>query len=241
MSMQALILAGGIGSRLGDLTAHTPKPVLDVDGCPFLAYLLWNLKRHGITRIILSIGYLADTIMEKMGDGRSFGVEITYVIEPERLGTGGGVRFAADYLDDEFLVLNGDTLFDFDYLDLRRHLEDDSLGVMALRRVDDACRYGSVRLENGRIRSFGEKLKQGEGIINGGVYLLRKHVVGFLPEGSSSIENDLFARLSKTKTFNGVVYGGYFIDIGVPESYLKAQTDLPDWCPSTKPVFQNCP
>jgi NDP-sugar pyrophosphorylase family protein len=229
MSTQALILAGGIGSRLGDLTALTPKPVLDVAGRPFLAYLLWNLKRHGITRIILSVGYRSDTIMKIVGDGSMYGVEITYVIEPERLGTGGGVRFAADHLDDEFLVLNGDTLFDFNYLDLQCHMQDESLAVIALRRVDDVFRYGSILLEDGKIRAFGEKAKSGEGIINGGVYLLKKPVLDFLPEGASSLERDLFPKLAATAQLGGIVYSGYFLDIGLPATFLKAQTELPAW------------
>ena len=229
MDMQALILAGGNGSRLGALTAQTPKPVLDVAGRPFLAYLLWNLKRHGITRIILSVGYIADTIMKIVGDGSSYGVEITYVIERERLGTGGCVRFAADHLDDEFLVFNGDTLFDFNYIDLHRNLKDDSLGVIALRRVENVSRYGSILLENSKIRAFGEKRNAGAGIINGGVYLLKKQILDFIPEGASSIEIDLFPKLSKTEQLTGIVYSGFFLDIGLPETFTKAQTQLPAW------------
>ena len=229
MSLQALILAGGIGSRLGGLTRHTPKPVLEVAGRPFLSYLLWNLKRHGITRIVLSLGHLAETVVEIMGNGNSYGMEITYVIEPERLGTGGGVRFAANYLEDEFLVLNGDTLFDFNYLDLQRHLKNDSLGVMALRQMTNVCRYGSILLKNGRIHAFHEKVKNEEGIINGGVYLLRKSSLDWLSEGESSLESDLFPKFALTGQLAGAMYSGYFLDIGIPETFSKAQTELPNW------------
>lgn len=234
MLTQAIILAGGIGSRLGDLTAHTPKPALDVAGRPFLAYLLWNLKRHGITRVLLSVGYLADRLMEMMGNGSSHGVEITYVVETERLGTGGGVRVAAKHLDNEFLVLNGDTLFDFNYHDLSLHLVTDCLGAMALRRVEDVSRYGSVRVENDKILSFEEKSGTGPGFISGGVYLLRKAALDLLPEGVSSIEYDLFPQLAKMKQLVGAVYDGYFLDIGLPETLAAAQTELPAW--QKKPV-----
>jgi D-glycero-D-manno-heptose 1,7-bisphosphate phosphatase len=234
MLTQAIILAGGIGSRLGDLTADTPKPALDVAGRPFLAYLLWNLKRHGIFRVLLSVGYLADRIMKVMGDGSALGVDITYVVEAERLGTGGGLRNAAKHLDNEFLVLNGDTLFDFNYHDLPLHLDTDCLGVMALRRVEDVSRYGSARVENDKILSFDEKSGTGPGFISGGVYLLRKAVLNLLPEGASSIEHDLFPQLAKGRQLAGAVYDGYFLDIGLQVTLAAAQTELPAW--QKKPV-----
>lgn len=241
MIKQALILAGGIGSRLGDLTMQTPKPVLEVAGRPFLAYLIWNLKRQGITHVVLSVGYLADTLMQIVGNGDEYGLNITYSVETERLGTGGGVRLAQDHLDDVFLILNGDTLFDFNYLDLSLHLSDDCLGAVALRRVGDVSRYGSVRLEGGKIRTFGEKTQRGAGIINGGVYLLRKMVLGldWFPDGPNSIEYDLFPKLAESGRLAGFVYDGFFLDIGLPETLEAAQTELPVWQRKLR-AFSDC-
>jgi D-glycero-D-manno-heptose 1,7-bisphosphate phosphatase len=229
MFTQALILAGGIGSRLGDLTAQTPKPALDVAGRPFLAYLLWNLKRQGIDRVLISVGYLADRLMQIVGDGSAYGLDISYVVETERLGTGGGLRLAGDHLDEDFLVLNGDTLFDFDYYALPRHMTADDLGVVALRQVEDISRYGSVTMANGKILAFDEKSGSGEGFINGGVYLLKKTVLDQLPQGASSIEHDLFPRLAAARQIAGAAYTGYFLDIGLPETLAAAQTELPAW------------
>lgn len=229
MITEALILAGGIGSRLGTITVHTPKPALKVAGRPFLAYLLWNLKRHGIKRVIISVGYLADRLMEIVGDGSTHGVEIIYVVETERLGTGGGMRIAANHLGNEFLVLNGDTLFDFNYHDLSLHASTNRLGVIALRRVDDVSRYGSVIIENDKIISFNEKFGTGTGFISGGVYLLKKAAIELLPEGVSAIEHDLFPQLAKKDQLAGVVYDGYFLDIGLPKTLAVAQIELPAW------------
>lgn len=239
MITQALILAGGIGSRLGDITKYTPKPALDVAGRPFLAYLLWNLRRHGITRIILSVGYLANAMMKIVGNGEAYGVEITYSVEPKRLGTGGGIRFAQAYLDDEFLTLNGDTLFDFNYQNLSSHLTPDCLGAIALRQISDTARYGSVRLKGGRICSFGEKTRQGTGMVNGGVYLLRKEILGLdlFPAGLCSIEHDLFPKLAQKKQLTGAVYDGFFLDIGLPETLKSAQTLLPAWQQTSQTAF----
>ena len=226
---QAIILAGGLGTRLGALTRSMPKPLLDIAGQPFLEYIIWNLRRHGIRRVVLSVGYLAEKIQTMLGDGSRFGLDLTYIVENEPLGTGGGLKLAADLLDDEFLVLNGDTIFDVNYLDLALGRSSENLAAMALRQVDDVSRYGNVRLEGGQVRRFCEKEAPGPGVISGGVYALRKEALEFLPEGCSSIEQDMFPRLVKAGRLSGQVYNGFFLDIGLPETYTAAQTLLPKW------------
>lgn len=237
MSRQALILAGGLGSRLGLLTRNTPKPLLEVAGHPFLHYIFWNLQRQGVTRIILSVGYLAQQFREIFGDGSLWGLELSYSIETEPLGTGGALRHAAAALDETFLVINGDTLFDIDFTDLSKDLSGDILARMALRRVADVARYGRVSLDKGLVDRFCEKGRAGPGVINGGIYLLHKEVLEFLPEGSCSLEEDLFPALVRSKRLVGESYEGFFLDIGLPETYHLAQTLLPAWqegCPGDR-------
>jgi len=223
---QAVILAGGLGTRLGALTQETPKPLLPVAGQPFLDYLLWNLKRHGFERILFLVGYRALKIIEHYGSGARHGLEVEYAVETEPMGTGGALRLAHDYLDERFLLLNGDTLLDFNYLDLALL---QGKAAIALRRVADAARYGQVRLEGGRIIGFGEKEGSGPGLVNGGVYVLAREAVELLPEGVSSLERDLFPRLVERGELLGKPYEGLFLDIGLPETYALAQTALPAW------------
>jgi len=226
---QAIILAGGLGTRLGELTRSMPKPLLDISGQPFLEYVFWNLRRHGIGRVVLSVGYLAEKTQAILGDGSRFGLDLTYIVETEPQGTGGGLKLAVDLLDDEFLVLNGDTIFDVNYLDLALGLSSENIAAMALRQVKDVSRYGNVQLEGGQIRRFCEKAAQGPGVISGGVYALRKEALDFLPEGPSSIEQDMFPRLVQSGRLGGQVYNGFFLDIGLPETYRAAQILLPKW------------
>jgi len=163
---QACILAGGLGTRLGELTKKTPKPLLPVAESPFLDYVLWNLKRHGMRRVVLSVGYLAAEFETVLGDGAQLGLNLSYVVEKEPLGTGGGLKLSADMLEEEFLVLNGDTIFDVNYLELALKLKGENLAAMALRQVDDASRYGRVELVSGQVVDFDEKSHFGPGLIS---------------------------------------------------------------------------
>ncbi len=226
---QALILAGGLGTRLGELTKSTPKPLLDVSERPFLEYILWNLKRHGIRRIVLSVGYMAEKIKAVLGDGSRLGIELTYLVEESPLGTGGALKMSADLLDEMFLVMNGDTIFDINYLDLSLSLSDSNISVVALRHIDDVSLYGHVRLDNGRIERFCEKSSEGQGVVSGGVYAMRKDALRFLPDGESSLEESLFPHLAASGLLGGRIYNGFFIDIGLPDTYSAAQSLLPEW------------
>ena len=228
MVKQAVILAGGLGTRLGALTKTTPKPMVLVDGIPFVQYVIGNLKRHGITDILLSIGYLADAFVEYFGDGSKFGVTIEYSIETEPMGTGGALVYCKDKLQSQFLVLNGDTMFDINFLDFGLLSKNKGmLGALALRKVEDTSRYGAITLKNDVIVTFAEKSASGPGLINGGIYLLNKSILDGLQLKPCSIESDLFPTLLENKSLYGCDYDGFFIDIGLPETLADAQTSIP--------------
>ena len=228
---QALVLAGGRGTRLGALTDSCPKPLLPVAGRPFLAYLITRLARLGIDDVILSTGYQAGLIRQTLPEGRTLGVNLRHCVETEPAGTGGAVRLASPLLAERFLVLNGDTLFDVDVQSLARLLDDHpaAQAAVALREVEDAGRYGQVTLAEGLIQAFAEKSGSGRGLINGGIYCLRRSALVGLPPGPSSLERDFFPALAASRRLCGQVYAGYFIDIGLPETLSRAQTELPAW------------
>ena len=233
---QAVLLAGGLGTRLGDISQDCPKPILPVAGKPFLVYLIENLKRFGISDFVVCVGYLGERVVETLGDGSNLGVHISYSFETEPLGTGGCVKHAGELLNEHFLVLNGDTLFDLNFSDfLSRYTGDDFEGLlMALRKVDDVSRYGAIELEDSRITSFQDKRLSGPGWINGGIYVMKKSTVEEFPDGKFSIENDYFPKMAEDRRLYGVQYDGFFIDIGIPETYEDAQTLIPEW--TRKPI-----
>lgn len=229
---QAVILAGGLGTRLGNIAQDCPKPILPVSGKPFLAYLIENLKRFGINNFVLCVGHLGERVEKTLGDGSGLDVRISYSVEKVPLGTGGCVKNAIQYLDDQFLVLNGDTLFDINYSDfLSRHSNLKSQGLhMALRKVDDVSRYGAIQLKGSHVTSFQDKTLQGPGWINGGVYVMSKSAVEGFPDGKFSIENEYFPTLASEGELFGTKYEGFFIDIGIPETYERAQQIIPENC-----------
>jgi D,D-heptose 1,7-bisphosphate phosphatase len=228
---EALILAGGVGSRLGELTADLPKPLIDVGGVPFIDTLLWNVRRHGIQRIVFSLGVHADRFVEHLDSLSWPEVEIICRVEPEPLGTGGALAFAGAALaDDEFLLLNGDTLFDFNYLDLALQRREQRVpAALALREVHDAGRYGAVVLAEESVVGFSEKSSEGSGLVNGGVLALSRSVIDRLPAGASSLERDLMPTLIAEGLVVGRRYEGYFVDIGTPHSLTAARAGLPKW------------
>ncbi len=232
MLREAVVLAGGRGTRLGGLTGQVPKPMLDVAGVPFVEHVVWNLARHGIKRICISSGYLSEAVTSVLEDGRRLGVEILHSVEDEPAGTGGALALAAEHLaDDVFVVVNGDTLFDVNYLDLALLLASasDAQAALALRRVGDAARFGSVTLSGDRVTRFAEKSAEGEGLVSGGVYVLRASALEALQPGPSSLESDLFPELVAAGRALGREYDGFFIDIGVPAEFERAQADVSSW------------
>ena len=232
MICQAIILAGGLGTRLGKITNTVPKPMLLVNGRPFLEYLVLNLKRYGVKKILFSTGYLAEKISTFFGDGSSYGLEFTYVEEKKALGTGGAIKLSASLLEDEFLVLNGDSLFDIDYRALENILLSSSKSIVAiaLNRVDDTKRYGRVVIDGKNVKKYIEKGQDSQsGLINAGVYVMKRKVLDFIPEGSSSLEDNLFSQLVDIGLIIGHEFKGYFVDIGMPVELKNAQFDLPIW------------
>jgi D,D-heptose 1,7-bisphosphate phosphatase len=227
---QAAILVGGKGTRLGDLSRNCPKPMQDVGGKPFLEYIIWNLKRYGISKIILLVGHQASVIVDHFGDGAGFGIKIAYAFEDQPLGTGGALRAAAHLLDDTFLFMNGDTIFDFNYDDLAVLTQASSaLLGLGLRKVDDAARFGNVRLEGNKVASFAEKAGVGAGLINGGVAVVKKEALALFPEGVCSLEQDILPSMVSSGYVCGKQYEGFFIDIGLPETLADAAQSVPRW------------
>ncbi len=232
---QAIILAGGLGSRLGSMSKALPKPLQDISGTPFLDYLIGNLAHQGVADIVISAGYLAEVMVEKMGDGSRLGVGIRYAVEKEALGTGGGTCLAAALLRpaEAFLVVNGDTLFDISLVRMAEYLSTtEASAVIALRRTSEAGRYGEVVLSgDGSITAFKEKsvTPGNSGLINGGIYAFKPGVLEHLPSGFSSLEYDLFPRLAELHLLKGCEGCGFFLDIGLPDTLAQAQYLLPAW------------
>jgi D-glycero-D-manno-heptose 1,7-bisphosphate phosphatase len=221
---QAVILAGGMGTRLGDLTLETPKPILPIAGKPFLVMLVDEIRRHGIRHILILAGFQGAQIAAAFSKDS----DIDVVVEPEPAGTGGALRFARQRLQGKFLFLNGDSWFDINLLDLA--LAAPSVpATLAVRLVDDASRYGAVILEEERVVSFAERSSAtSAGFINGGVAILSTDVVDRIPaEGPVSIERDVYPELARKGLLAGRRYDRPFIDIGVPDDFARAQTFIP--------------
>jgi D-glycero-D-manno-heptose 1,7-bisphosphate phosphatase len=208
---------------LGELTRDHPKPLLTVGDAPFLDELIWRLARFKFRRLLLLAGYKADKFTDYLAQrARDLAIDIKLVVEPQPLGTAGALRFAADKLDPTFYLLNGDSLFDFNWLDLVPFAAAHSpLIAMALRHEPDASRFGVVEIDGERVVGFRERGGPAGGTINGGVYLVSRDIVPFLPE-SGSLERDVLPGLSARGRVCGRVYDGFFIDIGTPASFVQA-------------------
>ena len=232
--MQAILLCGGMGTRLRSVVADRPKPMADICGKPFLQYLLEMLRDKGITEVIFALGYMGEMIEEYFQDGSAFGLKIAYSYEEEPLGTGGAIRNALPkILEEEVLVLNADTYFPMDYQGLLCfHQENDGDFSLATRGVPDISRYGAVRRDAaGRILAWNEKLNDGAqplaGEINGGIYVMKKSLIAEIPEGKQSLEQDCIPKwLSEGKRIFGLPFDGYFMDIGIPKDFQQFITDV---------------
>ncbi len=232
--MQAIVLVGGEGTRLRPLTATVPKPALTLVDRPFLAYMIEWLAGHGVTEVVLACGFLPDVLREALaGEEERAGVSIRYVVEPERRGTAGAIRFAADELgdglDERFLALNGDVLTDLDLTALlRAHRERGARATLGLHPVEDSSVYGLVHsAAGGAVLEFLEKTGEAvPGEVNAGMYVLERSVLDLIPAGEEvSIERDVFPRLVG-EGLHGLRLDGYWMDIGTPERYLQASWDI---------------
>jgi mannose-1-phosphate guanylyltransferase len=216
------------------LTETVPKPALTLVDRPFLAYMIEWLAAHGVGEVVLACGFLPDVLREALeGEEERAGVEIRYVVEPERRGTAGAIRYAADELgdrlEDRFLALNGDVLTDLDLSGLlRAHGERAGAATIGLHPVGDSSAYGLVSCDgSGAVLEFAEKTGEGApGEINAGMYVLERSVLDLIPPGEEvSIERDVFPRLVG-EGLHGLRLDGYWMDIGTPERYLQASWDI---------------
>jgi mannose-1-phosphate guanylyltransferase len=230
--MQALILAGGEGTRLRPLTSTMAKPVVPLANRPHLELMIQWLRRHGVDEVILSCGFLAEGIRQVLGAGEQLGVPIRYVEEPTPLGTGGALAFAGELLAERFFMLNGDVLTDIDLTaQLAQHEATGATATIALVGVEDPSAYGLVRRRpDHSVSEFLEKPGPDEidtNLINAGAYILERSVLNEMPPPPTnvSIEREVFPRLVGRGLF-GWATDGYWIDIGTPERYLQATFDI---------------
>jgi NDP-sugar pyrophosphorylase family protein len=235
--MQALILAGGKGTRLRPLTVYTPKPIVPVLNRPFLLYQIEILRRAGVKDITLSLNYQPDKIEHLLGDGSEHGVNLRYVTEPSPMGTGGAYKYAAEAIRETTIVFNGDILTDLDVFKvIAFHQQKKAEATIVLTPVENPSAYGLVETEtDGRVLRFLEKPKPEElaelatNNINAGIYVLEPGVLDLIPAGeNSSFEYNIFPELLQQKKdfYAFVMDGNYWRDIGTPESYLAAHHDF---------------
>lgn len=225
--MQAIILAGGMGTRLRSILQNIPKPMAPIHNKPFLAYLLDYLQSQGIAHVVLSVHYLREQIQDFFKNEYA-GIQISYAIEEEPLGTGGAILKSLEKinLDQPVFVLNGDTFLKLNYRKMFHECFEENLS-MALRKMPDCSRYGAVVLNENHIVAFTEKGIASAGWINGGVYLINPRMLQqeMLPQKFSFETDFLFPSISKLKP-RAFLVDDYFIDIGIPEDYAQAERDF---------------
>lgn len=239
MLRQAVILCGGLGTRLGGLTAHTPKPLLPVNGTPFLDILIQEIVRYGFREVLLLAGRYGEQIRAQYQDRAMFGARVRVMIEPEPLGTGGALRFALDALDSEFLLANGDSWIDADLTQFSRAWKEkqadhpEALAQILLHSIENPERFGAVETRDSQVVAFQEKgsyFGGGPQLINAGVYVFRREaIVEASPGKAISLEREILPALVAHGHVLCASAGEnrYFVDIGVPDSYRSAQIDLP--------------
>jgi len=225
--MEAIVLAGGFGTRLRQLVPDLPKPMAPVAGRPFLEILLSTLARKGFKRVTLSTGYMAEKISSHFGEQYA-GMQLSYVVEEQPLGTGGAVRLAlAQCREDHVYVFNGDTYLDLEVDPIERLWKSHRRPIIVGREVSDTARYGRLLTVEGKVSGFTEKGVSGAGLINAGCYVFCRHQLdSFEPYFAFSLEADYLATEVKHTLFDVFVTEGQFIDIGVPQDFQLAQTLL---------------
>lgn len=227
----ALVLVGGLGTRLRSAYADGPKALAPIEGKPFLAYLLKLLVDAGLTRVVLCVGYRAEQIEQWLGDGRDFGLDVSYSREDELMGTAGalGLAYSRYARGERILAMNGDSILQVSLAAMwDSHVQHKAEATIALAQVPDTSRYGSVEVnEEGWVTSFREKSSEHTlGFINGGVYLFEPSVMELLPEGCpASLEREVLPSLL-SRGLLAFKSEGYFIDIGVPQDLVRARTEL---------------
>ena len=226
---EAIILAGGLGTRLQSVVSDVPKCMAPINGVPFLKFIIDDLKKQGITRFIFSLGYKSESIID-FAEDKYPSLEKIYVIEKEPLGTGGAIKKSCKQVKGKtVLVLNGDTLFAINLKTLRDlHTKQQHACTLALKPMTDFSRYGAVETgNNNAVTAFHEKKFCAKGLINGGIYALDAQLFlqEPLPEKFSFEKDYLEANIGNSKLY-GIAFDGYFIDIGIPEDYERANKEL---------------
>ena len=225
--MEAIVLAGGLGTRLRSVVSDLPKPMAPVEGKPFLEYIFRYLKKNGIDRIVLSVGYKWESIRDYFGEEYE-GMALIYSVENEPLGTGGAIKKAMDSVKSEnVFIINGDTFFDVPLQTLNDQLSPDSKLLLSLKRMHNFNRYGCVESESaGKVTAFTEKGYRESGDINGGIYLASADLFDdYDLEENFSFEAFMEEHFSMLGV-RAKIFDGYFIDIGIPEDYSRAQNEL---------------
>ena len=231
--MQAVILVGGEGTRLRPLTSTIPKPVVALVDRPLMAYMFEWLHGHGVDDVIMSCGFKATKVRDVLGDGREYGIRLRFVEEPDPRGTAGALKFAEEFLEDRFLMLNGDVLTDLDLsAQLAQHEATGATGTLALVPVLDPSSYGLVRLgDGGAVEEFLEKPSADTvldtNLISAGAYVLERSVLDLIqPDRNVSIEREIWPALVGQGLYGYVDDAAYWIDVGTPQRYLQATFDI---------------
>jgi NDP-sugar pyrophosphorylase family protein len=224
---KAVLLVGGMGTRLRSVVPSVPKPLASVGKRPFVDLLVQQLRYQGFRQLIMCTGYLAHQIETELGDGHEWDVTIEYSEEPRPLGTAGAVKFAEPLLRDasEFLVMNGDSFMEIDFRQLVHfHHKSHGIASMAVVRMKNEMRYGTVQVTaEGRVNGFKEKsASDADGFVNAGIYVFDRRIFEHIPDGPSSLERDVFPKIL-THGLYASEQRGVFIDIGTPEDYARAQ------------------
>lgn len=231
--MEVIVLAGGLGTRLRSVVSEVPKCMAPVNGKPFLYYLLSVLSYYPVTKVVLSVGFKRKFIEDWVREhGSEFPFDIDFAVEEVPLGTGGGIRLALEKCDsDAICVMNGDTFFDVDLEELlESHQHSGRLLTMAVKHLQNFDRYGTVSFgENGAVTGFNEKRFCEDGYINAGVYMISdRSLLKDMPE-KFSFEKAFLEPQATEGHVQAYVSDGYFIDIGIPQDYAKANEDFKDF------------
>lgn len=229
MLTECIILAGGLGTRLRSVVADQPKVLAEVNGFPFLKYIIDHALSQGCKHIVLSTGYMHEKVADFV-QKQYPGVAISFAIEEEPLGTGGGILNALKKCNtNEVIILNGDTFFNINYIPFyEQHQHHHSVFSIALKPMKNFSRYGTVTCNmDGRILSFNEKQYMESGLINAGIYIVNRKLFMLMnwPE-KFSMEKDFMEKYADSLQMHGFTFDEYFIDIGIPEDYAKAQDDF---------------
>ncbi len=227
--MEAVIIAGGKGTRLQGVVSDVPKPMAPINNTPFLEILLNKLQKENIHKVILAVGYKNEIIKQYFGN-KYKDIEILYSVEKEPLGTGGALKKASKLVSgNSFLAINGDTFFDIELKHLCHfHNKNNSDITIALKYLENFDRYGNVEVEKNKVYKFNEKEYKKQGFINGGIYCISKNVFKNINTESFSFEKDIMEKLINKISIQAQTYKSYFIDIGIPEDYKKAQIYFSD-------------